>query len=78
MLNQPRSAELKRRLLITFLEVTFFYYPSLLTATLQIFACFHIDPAGSRYALVCPCVSLYAQFLPEDVCIECGCLRNHV
>ena len=54
MLNQPRSAELKRRLLITFLEVTFFYYPSLLTATLQIFACFPIDPAGSGYALVHP------------------------
>ncbi|KAL3155628.1 hypothetical protein ABBQ38_010825 [Trebouxia sp. C0009 RCD-2024] len=51
MLNQPRSAELKRRLLVTFLEVTFFYYPSLLTATLQIFACFPIDPAGSGYAL---------------------------
>lgn len=66
MLNQSHSAELKRRLLVTFLEVTFFYYPSLLTAILQIFACFHIDPAGSNYALVRLCVSLHAQFLAED------------
>lgn len=75
MLNQPRSEELRRRLLITFLEVTFFYYPSLLTATLQIFACFHIDPAG--YALVCPCLSLHAQCLLRIVYIHFGCLRNH-
>lgn len=68
-LHQPRSAELKRRLLITFLEVTFFYDPSLLTATLQTFACFHIDPAGSSYALVRPYV------LPGD-CINCGYLST--
>ena len=77
MLNQPRSAELKRRLLITFLEVTFFYYPSLLTTSLQIFACFRIDPAGSSYALVCLNVSLHAQLLPVIVCITCEkpCLK---
>ena len=40
-------AELKRRLLITLLEVLFYYYPSLLTTTLSLFACFHIDPAGA-------------------------------
>ena len=76
MLNQPRSAELKRRLLITFLEVTFFYYPSLLTATLQIFACFHIDPPGSSYALVGPCLPLHGQMLPRIVCTNGGCSSN--
>ena len=76
MLNQPRSAELKRRLLITFLEVTFFYYPSLLTATLQIFACFRIDPANSGYALVGSWhfASLHTHFLLRPDCIACGCL----
>ena len=44
--QQYSTAELRRRLLITFLEVTFYYFPSLLTSTLELFACFHIDPAA--------------------------------
>ncbi|KAL0055969.1 hypothetical protein WJX82_006250 [Trebouxia sp. C0006] len=48
--QQHSTAELRRRLLITFLEVTFYYFPSLLTNTLELFACFHIDPAaGAGY-----------------------------
>ncbi|KAL0049274.1 hypothetical protein WJX82_010188 [Trebouxia sp. C0006] len=44
--QQHTTSELRRRLLITFLEVTFYYFPSLLTSTLELFACFHLDPAG--------------------------------
>ncbi len=43
-------AELRRRLLITLLEVLFYYFPSLLTNTLSLFACFHIDPSGPANA----------------------------
>ncbi|DBA90089.1 TPA: hypothetical protein ACH3X1_003408 [Trebouxia sp. C0004] len=44
------SAELRRRLLITLLEVLFYYFPSLLTSTLSLFACYHIDPSGPANA----------------------------
>ena len=33
--------------MITLLEVLFYYYPSLLTTTLSLFACFRIDPASA-------------------------------
>lgn len=51
MLQRANAAsELRRRLLITLLEVLFFYFPSLLTTTLNLFACFHIDPSGPANA----------------------------
>lgn len=51
MLQHANAAsELRRRLLITLLEVLFFYFPSLLTTTLNLFACFHIDPSGAASA----------------------------
>ena len=40
-----RLADLRRRLLVTLLSVLFYYYPSLLTTVLSLFACFTIDPA---------------------------------
>ena len=40
----PADAELQRRLRITALTVIFYYYPSLLTTTLSLFQCYHIDP----------------------------------
>ena len=38
--------ELRRRLLVTLLTVTFFYYPSLLTATLSLFTCYRLDASA--------------------------------
>ena len=35
--------ELKRRLLVTLLTVIFYYYPSLLSTSLSLFACYRID-----------------------------------
>ena len=35
--------ELQRRLLVTLLSVLFYYYPSLLSTTLNLFACYRID-----------------------------------
>lgn len=40
-----KLADLRRRLLVTLLSVLFYYYPSLLTTVLSLFACFQIDPA---------------------------------
>ena len=54
--DQPRStpllslrpAELRRRLLVTFVTVIFYYYPSLLTTSLSLFACYRIDPLEAQ------------------------------
>lgn len=40
-----RLAELHNRLRVTLLSVLFYYYPSLLTTILSLFACYRIDPA---------------------------------
>ena len=42
-----RLAELHNRLHITLLSVMFYYYPSVLTTTLSLFACYRIDAARS-------------------------------
>ncbi len=39
-------AELTNRLWVTLLKVVYFYYPSLLTTILSLFACYPIDPAA--------------------------------
>ena len=44
LLWQTRAAELNSRMLVTLLSVLFYYYPSLLTTILSLFACYHIDP----------------------------------
>ena len=44
LLWQTRAAELNSRMLVTLLSVLFYYYPSLLTTVLSLFACYHIDP----------------------------------
>ena len=52
-------------MLITLLEVLFYYYPSLLTTTLSLFACFHIDPSGSansQYHNAQVCASQYVLY----------------
>lgn len=43
-----KHAELPRRLMVTLLTTTFFYYPSLLTTSLSLFQCYHIDPTSQR------------------------------
>ena len=42
---RSKLADLRRRLLVTLLSVLFYYYPSLLTTVLSLFACLRIDPA---------------------------------
>ena len=44
LLWQTRAAELSSRMLVTLLSVLFYYYPSLLTTILSLFACYRIDP----------------------------------
>ena len=44
LLWQTRAAELNSRMLVTLLSVLFYYYPSLLTTILSLFACYRIDP----------------------------------
>lgn len=77
--NQPltaplfssRHAELRQRLLVTLVTVSFYYYPSLLTTSLSLFACYRIDPIqaqmGQSYpqnAQACPSiVSTYCMFI---------------
>ena len=43
---RTRLAELHNRLRITLLSVLFYYYPSVLTTILSLFACYRIDPAA--------------------------------
>lgn len=44
LLWQTKAAELQSRMFVTLLSVLFYYYPSLLTTILSLFACYHIDP----------------------------------
>ena len=44
LLWQSKAAELKSRVRVTLLSVLFYYYPSLLTTILSLFACYRIDP----------------------------------
>ena len=46
--------ELRRRLLVTLLTVIFFYYPSLLTATLSLFTCYRIDASAPSSSIHYP------------------------
>ena len=55
--------ELQRRLLVTLLSVLFFYYPSLLTTILSLFACYRIDPSSPTGA--------YPQFARVSTCLMC-------
>ena len=41
-----RSADLKRRSLVTLLVVAFYFYPNLVTDALSFFACFKVDPSS--------------------------------
>ena len=59
-----RHAELRRRLLVTLVTVSFYCYPSLLTTSLSLFAYYRIDPLeaqmGQSYpqnAQACPSTS---------------------
>ena len=38
----PKEA-LLRRMLVTLLTLLFYYYPSILTTTLSLFTCYHLD-----------------------------------
>ena len=42
-LYPDKVAELQSRMLVTCLSVLFYYYPSLLTTVLSLFACYRID-----------------------------------
>ena len=60
-LLSSRHADLRQRLLVTLVTVSFYYYPSLLTTSLSLFACYRIDPIqapmGQSYpqnAQACP------------------------
>ena len=44
LLWQTKASELNSRMLVTLLSVLFYYYPSLLTTILSLFACYRIDP----------------------------------
>ena len=46
--------QLRRRLLVTLLTVTFFHYPSLLTATLSLFTCYRLDVSAPTSAIQYP------------------------
>lgn len=41
-----RSADLKRRSLVTVLVVAFYYYPTMVTDALSFFACYNVDPSS--------------------------------
>ena len=59
--------ELKRRLLVTLLTAIFYYYPSLLTATLSLFTCYRIDPSNPSQAMAYPRhlqASIFCQAMP--------------
>ncbi len=45
---------LRCRLLVTLLTVLFYFYPSLLTTSLSLFACYHIDRTGSSSGAAYP------------------------
>lgn len=77
--SQHRHAELWRRLQVTLLEVTFYYYPSLLTTVLSLFSCFRIDPVDGGYHnakvsllldTAAPFVAIKTWFMP---CIQLQC-----
>lgn len=55
--------ELGWRLLVTLLAVIFYYYPSLLTATLSLFTCYPIDPSSPGQAIAYP-HHLHKQLFP--------------
>ena len=46
--------ELQRRLLVTLLTAIFYFYPSLLTATLSLFTCYRIDHSNPSQAIAYP------------------------
>ncbi|DBB05192.1 TPA: hypothetical protein ACH3X3_010435 [Trebouxia sp. C0006] len=46
--------ELKRRLLVTLVTVIFYYYPSLLSTSLSLFACYRIDASYPSSAVAYP------------------------
>ncbi|KAL0052667.1 hypothetical protein WJX82_005691 [Trebouxia sp. C0006] len=64
--------ELQRRLLVTLLSVLFFYYPSLLTTILSLFACHRIDPSSptGTYPQFARATWAWGYWLP-DMSIRC-------
>ena len=61
--------ELKRRLLVTLLTVVFCYYPSLLSTSLSLFACYRIDASYPSSAVAYPQNLQASQaMLPELYC----------
>jgi len=63
--------ELKRRLLVTLLTVIFYYYPSLLSTSLSLFACYRIDASYPSSAVAYPQNLQASQaMLPELYCVS--------
>ncbi|DBA96201.1 TPA: hypothetical protein ACH3X3_002401 [Trebouxia sp. C0006] len=66
-------AELTNRLWVTLLKVVYFYYPSLLTTILSLFACYPIDPAAYGSELYPQYVQARLQhgFWVPDMSVKC-------
>lgn len=63
--------DLKRRLLVTLLTVIFYYYPSLLSTSLSLFACYRIDASYPSSAVAYPQNLQASQaMLPELYCVS--------
>lgn len=77
-LLSSRHAELRRRLLVTLVTVSFYYYPSLLTTSLSLFACYRIDPLEAQMGQSYP---LNAQACPSTFYVlqvqTCGLVMSH-
>ncbi|DBA86046.1 TPA: hypothetical protein ACH3X1_005573 [Trebouxia sp. C0004] len=69
---QGNIVELQRRLLVTLLTVLFFYYPSLLTTILSLFACYRIDASSPNgaYPQFARATWAWGYWLP-DMSIRC-------
>lgn len=63
---KSKLAELKRRLLVALLTVTFYYYPSYLTTALSLFECYHIDPTSQQAE----------QYYPENAQVPTPALKR--
>ena len=64
------TSGLKRRLLVTLLTVIFYYYPSLLSTSLSLFACYQIDASYPSSAIAYPQNLQASQaMLPEFNCV---------
>ena len=73
---QNRLAELRRRMVVTALCVTFYFYPSLLTTVLSLFSCFRIDPSRPAANQLYPQNAEVSLFV--SVSAQCLCLMLNV